>query len=200
MRLNSFFLAACMAAMASTFPTDATAATEKYLPSVSTNAAPTVPFSSFDRVEVSPVTLAAPFDKHKANIAAQAKIQSHVTTRLAPLSMMMNARESKAETARTLLIEPSIEKIKFIGTGARLWVGAMAGSSQVLLKVKITDKQTGEVIATPEFYQRANAFGGAYSAGGTDNDMLARIADLLATYVSGNLEAAVGGPTGAEGL
>jgi hypothetical protein len=175
-------------------------ATEKYLPSVQTNMPPKVPFSSFDRIELGPVTLAAPFDKHKANIAAQAKIQGYVTTRLAPLSLVINGRESKSETTRILLIEPRIEKIKFIGTGARLWAGAMAGSSQVLMRVKISDKQTGEVIAEPEFYQRANAFGGAYSAGGTDNDMLSRIADLMATYLSGNLEAAVGGPTGAEGV
>lgn len=197
MRLNSLILAACMASIAAIAPTSVSAA-DKYQPSVQTNAPPKVPFSIFDRVEISPVTLAAPFDKHKGNVAAQSKIQDHFTTRLAPLAMVMNSREKKSDPARVLLIEPSIEKITFIGTGARIWAGAMAGSSQVLMRVKISDKQTGELIAEPEFYQRANAWGGGYSAGRTDNDMLSRIADLMASYLSGNLETAVGGPTGAE--
>jgi hypothetical protein len=74
----------------------------------------------------------------------------------------------------------------------------MAGSSQVLLHLKITDKQTREVIAEPQFYQRANGWGGAYSYGSTDSDMLSRVTELVATYLSANLETAVGGPTGAD--
>jgi hypothetical protein len=197
MRLFSVVLAACVALVATAAPSNASA-TEKFLPSVQTNAPPKAPFASFDRVEIAPVTLAAPWDKNKANVGAQSKIQGYFTSRLAAWTLVLNARTAKTDPPRALLIEPSIEKIKFIGMGARIWVGAMAGSSQVLMKLKITDKQTGEVIAEPEFYQRANAWGGAYSSGGTDSDMLSRITDLVATYLSANLETAAGGPTGAE--
>lgn len=199
MRLISIFLTASFALVAAATPTQASA-TEKYLPSVQTNAPPQAAFASFDQVEIAPVALAAPFDKNKANIGALGKIQGYFTSRLAPWALVMNSRPAKADPARVLLLEPSVEKIKFVGTGARIWAGAMAGSSQVLMRVKITDKQTGAIIAQPEFYQRANAWGGAYSAGGTDNDMLSRVTDLVATYLSGNLETAVGGPTGAEAI
>jgi hypothetical protein len=175
-------------------------AADKFLPSVTTNAAPARPFGQFDRIEVAPVALAPPFDKHNANQVALERIQGHFNSRVTPMTAMMNSRPAKADPASTLLVEPTIQKIKFVGTGARIWAGAMAGSSQVLMKVRITDKATGAVIAEPEFYQKANAWGGAYSAGSTDNDMLGRITDMLAAYLGANMETAVGGPTGAEGL
>lgn len=83
---------------------------------------------------------------------------------------------------RTLVIEPLIEDLKFIGGAARFWVGAMAGSSAVLMKVTYRDKATGEVIADPEFYRMANAFEGGQSIGVTDNMMLSRIADDICSY------------------
>ncbi|MES2405054.1 MAG: hypothetical protein V4567_12065, partial [Pseudomonadota bacterium] len=73
------------------------------------------------------------------------------------------------------------------------------GSSAVLMRVKFTDAQTGRVIADPEFYQRAAAYGGAWSIGGTDNGMLARIATVVQQYLQNNDARAVGGPTGLDG-
>ena len=175
-------------------------ATEKYLPSVEVNAPPKVSLASYDRVEFAPVTMKAPFEGQKPNVAARERIQEAFSNRTAPFMAALNARQAKADPASTLLIEPSIEKIKFIGTGARIWAGAFAGSSQILMRMKISDKATGEIIAEPEFYQRANGWGGAYSMGRTDNDMLGRITDQMTTYLSENLESTVGGRTGAEGL
>ena len=109
--------------------------------------------------------------------------------------LAMNTRAPKGATPRVMVVEPVIEKIKFIGTGARIWAGAFAGSSQVLMRVRLRDKETGAVVAEPQFYQRANAWGGAYSAGGTDHDMLSRVTDLVAGYLGTNLETSVGGPT-----
>lgn len=198
-RVAATLLAASLIAPLALTATPAHAA-DKFLPSVSTNAAPAKPFGQFDRIEVAPVALAPPFDKNKANQTALERIQGHFNSRVTPMTAMMNSRPAKSDPASTLLVEPTIQKIKFIGTGARIWAGAMAGSSQVLMKVRITDKATGAVIAEPEFYQKANAWGGAYSAGSTDNDMLGRITDMLAAYLGANMETTVGGPTGAEGL
>jgi hypothetical protein len=175
-------------------------ATEKFLPSVETNAPPKEPLANFDKFEFAKITMDAPFAGQKANEAALQRIQAHFTNRITPMSVALGSRQARNDPPRVLLIEPKIEKIKYIGTGARIWAGAMAGSSQVLVSVRVTDKATGELIANPEFYQRASGWGGAYTAGSTDNDMLGRITDLVASYLNNNLENAVGGPTGAEGL
>ena len=87
---------------------------------------------------------------------------------------------------RTLLVEPYVKQIKFIGGAARFWVGAWAGSSAVLMKVTYTDRSTGEVLAETEFYRASNAMGGAYSMGATDNQMLEAVAQDIANYSLAN--------------
>ena len=64
------------------------------------------------------------------------------------------------------------------------------------MRVTVTD-QTGKVIATPEFFQRANAMSGGFTLGTMDNLMLTRVANLASSYVIANYDKAVGGPTGA---
>lgn len=107
--------------------------------------------------------------------------------------------ENHSQSSRTLVVELQIEELKFVGGGARFFAGALAGSSAVVMRMKLTDKQTGRVIADPEFYQRAAAMGGAWSFGGTDHGMLARIATVAQEYLQRNYTQAIGGPTGLDG-
>lgn len=163
-----------------------------------TNPAPSEAFNRFDHFDVKPISMAAPFSGQSANEAALKKIQENLDLRLKPMLASWNAMPVKNTVMRTLLIEPRVESIKFIGGAARFWAGAFAGSSGVLIKVKFSDPSTGQLIAEPEFYQHANAWGGAYSIGGTDNAMLVREATLIADYINANFANAVGGRTGVE--
>lgn len=67
------------------------------------------------------------------------------------------------------------------------------------MHLRMTDAETGEVMADPEFYQRASAEGGMWSIGGTDNGMLMRISTVAQQYLQRNYARAVGGPTGLDG-
>jgi len=163
-----------------------------------TNPAPTEAFNHFDHFESKPISMTAPFAGQSANEAAVKKIQENLDLRLNPTLAGWNAAATSATPPRVLLIEPRIDSIKFIGGGVRFFAGALAGSSGVLIKVKFIDAATGQVIAEPEFYQHANAMGGAYSVGGTDNAMLVREAVLIADYINANYANAVGGRTGVE--
>ncbi|HKY06638.1 MAG TPA: hypothetical protein VJQ55_00265 [Candidatus Binatia bacterium] len=115
---------------------------------------------------------------------------------MAPIVDKWN-RAPQSGGIRTLVIQPRIEHIKFIGGGARFWAGPIAGSSAVIMKVKYIDKNSGKLVAEPEFFQRAAAWSGAFTVGGQDNAMLARIVTLVAEYTNGNYDSAVGGPSGA---
>jgi len=163
---------------------------------VTQNPPPAERFSAFNRIELPPLAIAAPYAGQDANEAAAKKIQENVDARMKPLLATWNARE--ASPARTLLVQATISEIKFISGGKRFLTGAFAGSSAVKLSARITEKETGRVIATPEFYARAAAMGGAWTFGGTDNAMLVRIANRLADYLQANYDQAVGGPSGAE--
>lgn len=161
------------------------------------NPAPAEKFADFTRFELAPLAMPAPYAGQRANEAAKKKIQENVDLRLIPLIASWN-RLGAAKPARTLVIEPTITEIKFINGGVRFWTGAMAGSSMVVLDTRITEKETGRVIAKPEFYARAAAMAGAWSVGGADNAMLVRIANRLSDYLTVNYDAAVGGVTGAD--
>lgn len=159
------------------------------------NAAPTEAFSGFDRIEVRPIAMGEPYAGQKANDAALGSLQAKLDQRLQAWLAERNQRAVQG-TPRVLLVEPRVEKIRFISGGARFWAGAFAGTSRVLMKARITDPATGALIAEPEFYQHAAGMAGAWSVGGADKAMLARTTTLLADYLKANDPAAVGGPTG----
>lgn len=163
--------------------------------SVLANPAPSQAFAGFDRIEVRPITMGAPYAGQKANDAALVSLQANLDQRMHAWLIERNQRAVQG-APRVLVIEPRVDKIRFIGGGARFWAGALAGTSRVLMKARITDQTTGALIAEPEFYQHAAGMAGAWTIGGADKAMLARTTTLLADYVKANDPMAVGGPTG----
>lgn len=161
-----------------------------------TNPPPSVALDTFDRFEIAPIAMVAPYAGQPANEQAKERLQANLDARMQPTLAEWNAKEAKNTPPRTLKIEPTIRHVKFVSGKARIWAGAFAGGTAVLMTVKLSDAATGETIAEPEFYQHANAFGAAYSMGGTDQAMLIRVADLVSGYLKSNHVAAVGGPTG----
>jgi hypothetical protein len=165
---------------------------------ITQNHAPAENFAGFTRFELAKVALVAPYAGQDANEHALVKIQENVSLKADPLLQGWNAAGATVTPVRTLVITPVVTEIKFIRVGVRLLAGALPGSSAVILRVTFTEKETGQVIASPLFYARAAAMGGRWTFGTTDNLMLVRIADRFTDYLAANYSAAVGGPTGAE--
>ena len=159
--------------------------------SSSLNPAPATAFSTYGRIDVKPVAYAPGY---KGNPAALGKIAANIDKDLAPSLAQWNSRPANG---RTLTVEPIVEEMSFKSTTKRVFLGPLAGSSGVLMRVTFRDN-TGKVIATPEFFQRANAMSGGFTLGVQDNLMLTRVAKLASTYVIDNYDQAVGGPTGAD--
>ena len=165
--------------------------TEIYAPTAQ-NPPPSRCFHEFGKFRLEPVALSPAYAKHGYNLNATAAIDRNLRASLAPDMATWEKGQGP-----TLVIQPRVEEIKFIGGAARFWAGAFAGSSAVVMRVTYTDETTGAVVASPVFYQHASAMGGAWSIGGSDNAMLSRVANLITTYTKDNYAAAVGGPTGA---
>jgi hypothetical protein len=89
---------------------------------------------------------------------------------------------------KTLWIEPTIQELKFVTRSARFWVGAMAGNSYIKMNVfyrNVSNNESNdEVIADPVFFETAPAYGGAYSVGETDRQMLDRVAESICSYTA----------------
>lgn len=161
------------------------------------NPPPAEKFSNFNRFELARISLAPPYAGQEANEKAVVKIQENLALRMSPFLETWN-RGSTGGASRTLLVEPTVTEIKFINATSRVWAGAIAGSSAVILRTRITEKETGKLIAEPHFYSRAAAYSGAFSLGAADNAMLIRVASRLSDYLQANYPEAVGGRTGAE--
>lgn len=154
------------------------------------NPPPKTALNAFQRFEMSPVTMGPPFDEYEANKLAMQKLQVNIDERVNPLLAEWNARPA-GDAPRTLKIDSEIAYIRFITGGKRFFGGAFAGGSGILLKLKLTDAATGEVVGEPQFYQYANAFSATYTFGAMDKHMLIRMSGMVANYLKSNYDAPV---------
>ena len=159
-------------------------------PTVASNPPPARALNTFGVFELRRVVA----DEGVKEPDAMVKIQQVCDGKLNPILASWNRGGGS-----TLVIEPRVHELKFVSGANRVLAGAMAGSSAVRMTVKLTDKTSGAVIAEPEFYQRAAAWGAAYTFGANDNNMLSRICTVVSEYLRRNYTQAVGGPTGSEG-
>ena len=161
-------------------------------PQASENPPPKTTLDNFQRFEMDPVAMGAPFAGQKGNEVAKQRLQANLDLRAKPLLAEWNAKPA-GDTPRTLKIQPTIRYIRFITGGKRFFAGALAGGSSILVNVNMIDAATGEVIASPELYQHANAMGAAWTYGATDKTMLIRISNMATEYLRNNYSQAVGG-------
>ncbi len=87
---------------------------------------------------------------------------------------------------RTLQISPRIEHIHLVSVGARVWIGVMAGGSDLVMHVDYRDSSTGEIIANPDFWKGNNAWSGGWSHGATDNQIRDAAVAQIIGYTMGN--------------
>ncbi|MBJ7314058.1 hypothetical protein ACFOLJ_17890 [Rugamonas sp. CCM 8940] len=159
--------------------------------SATQNPPPAEAFASFGRIELKPTVFK---DGYRGDQSGLAKIDDNIKLDLAASLATWN---SKPANGRTLVIEPVVEEMQFKHGAKRVLLGPLAGSSGVLMRVTIRD-QRGNVVAAPEFFQRADAMAAGFLFGVHDNLMLTRIANLASGYIIANYENSVGGPTGAD--
>jgi hypothetical protein len=155
------------------------------------NPPPAEAFQAFGRIEVKPLVFK---DGFKGDAAGLAKIQENLKKDLGPSLEKWNA---SAPNGRSLVIEPVIEQMEFQHGAKRVFLGPLAGSSGVLLRLNVRDDK-GVLIASPEFFQRADAWAAGFVLGVHDNIMLTRTANLTSQYIITNYSKAQGGPTGAD--
>ena len=163
--------------------------------SATINVPPHEKLSNFQQFEIKQVTMPKKANEDSANRRALIKIQENMNNNLSATIAEWNSRGNPE--GRKLVIEPVIEEIKFVSSGTRVFFGPMAGSSAVRMKLLLIDDASEQLIGEPEFYQRAEAWAGAFTIGVHDNLMMTRIASLASDYIINNYDQAIGGPTGA---
>jgi hypothetical protein len=163
-----------------------------------TNPPPEQSFAGYSSYELRALTVASEYANNETAEKVRVKVDENLKASLAPVLAGWQELSKGSDKPSALVVEPHIKEVRFIGGAKRFWAGGFAGNSHVTMVLKITDAQTGKVIAEPAFYQRANAVAGAWTFGAHDNAMLSRVVDLAVNYMRANYEAAVGGATGRD--
>jgi hypothetical protein len=110
--------------------------------------------------------------------------------RSACVSVLMDSRlfenvkyvQSVERANGTLVVQAEMTSLRIVGTGARIWLGAMAGHSEMAVHVKLIDAATGAVIGEKDIKDDSNAYAGAYTAGSTDRSLPIQVGSLIADF------------------
>lgn len=189
--MNRFAKAALIASSVVVAASFVSGCATKIKASSSVNPPPAEAFNKFGRIEVKQAVF---MQGVTGNAAALGKINDNIQLDMKASLAEWNKRPSNG---RTLVIEPVVEQLSFKRGAGRILLGPMAGSSGVLMRMNIKDN-TGRVIASPEFFQRADAMAAGWTFGVHDNLMLTRVANLSTAYLRANYATAIGGPTGGD--
>ncbi|MCB1623676.1 MAG: hypothetical protein KDI32_03745 [Pseudomonadales bacterium] len=162
-----------------------------------TNPPPEHKLAGYSAYELLPVAVEAGIEQKKNAGKVIAKVEENMRASVGPILATWNA-SADANAANKLVIEPRITTLHKPSGAGRFFAGALQGDGKIVINVRIVEQPSGKVIATPEFYQRASAIAGAWTLGAHDNSMLQRVTALVANYLSGNYNEAVGGATGYE--
>jgi hypothetical protein len=154
------------------------------------NPPPTVALNTYQRFEMAPVAMDAPYAGQKGNEVAREYLQGNLNDRVGAVLKGWNDKPA-GDAPRTLKIEPKMTHVRFISGGKRFFAGGFAGKSWLYVTAKLTDAQTGAVVGEPGFYQQANAIGAAWTFGTTDKTMLIRISSMLRAYLQENYDKTV---------
>ena len=148
-----------------------------------------VKFGEFKAVEIKESELAKKYQK-SANEKSAVKIDEMLHTQLKSifpnLKIIPKGEEFSKGGERTLQIIPTIEKIRIASPGARIWLGVMAGGSDLVMHVDFRDSSTGEIIAKPDFWKGNNAWAGSFTMGAMDNQIRDVIVAQIANYTQAN--------------
>lgn len=88
-----------------------------------------------------------------------------------------------SKRAATAKVTGKIMDMKVVGSAARMWGGAWAGSSYMIVYVKITDMESGKAINEKILETHNNPMGAAWSAGSSDNSMPMDMGKIVSAYL-----------------
>jgi len=94
---------------------------------------------------------------------------------------VVTASEGQPATGETLIIKADITEMRIVPTAARIWGGAMAGSSGVELNLQLIDSATRKLVREEKLSSWNNAWAASWS--GSDNTLLDDMGRIVAQYV-----------------
>ncbi|WP_035238244.1 DUF4410 domain-containing protein [Desulfobacter vibrioformis] len=89
-----------------------------------------------------------------------------------------------APAGNALVVEGKILDMRIASAGARIWAGAMAGASHMVVYLKLTDAAMGNVIQEKIISSSNNAFAAAWSGGSNDQSLPMDMGKIISEYLA----------------
>jgi hypothetical protein len=149
-----------------------------------------IKFGEFKYVELKETELAPKYRKNADDQTTARKIDAMLLARLRTLwpdiRVVSRTGEFSKPAERTLQITPEITDLHLVSIGARIWIGEMAGGSDIVMHVDYRDSSTGDLIANPDFWKGNNAWSGGGSWGQSDNQIRDAVVAQIILYTAAN--------------
>lgn len=84
----------------------------------------------------------------------------------------------------TLLVKARITDMRIVSTGARIWVGAFAGSSYMEINLTLVDAATNTVVREKKLSSNNNPWAAAWVGWSSDHSLPTDMGRVLAAYVN----------------
>lgn len=154
------------------------------------NPAATTRLGSFPKAEIKAVTVTGGSNSRAEDDLAR-RIDTELFNELQPLwGHTVQVPRGVAFTAPaegTLLIEPTIEETRIPSRVQREFLTWGAGDSYVLVKVVFRDGATGQPVAEPVFFRKADLFSASWSSGIKDVELARLVTVDVINYTRDNL-------------
>ena len=149
--------------------------------------APSKPLSSFSRFELAPMTFSQPIIAEQGKMREAREFEIAYDVKIRGLLNQWNT-SAPADARDTLLVKTELVGLRIISGAARFWGGAFAGDSFLDLDLILVNKSTGEQISNVRVRKSADAIGGAWSVGQTDQNLDQYVIEIVRTYLSNNYQ------------
>lgn len=83
-----------------------------------------------------------------------------------------------------LIVQSNVSDMRIVSGAARFWGGAFAGSSNMVLDVKLVDAKTQAVVREKRFESGNNAFAAAWTYGSSDRSLPTDMGHIVAEYLA----------------
>ena len=82
-----------------------------------------------------------------------------------------------------LYIKSKITSLRIVSGSTRFWFGAAAGTSDMIVEIKLIDSKTGNVLREKTLSTANNPFGAVFAAGSSDKSLPVDMGKIVAMYV-----------------
>ncbi len=82
-----------------------------------------------------------------------------------------------------LYVKSKVTSMRIVSGSARFWWGAAAGTSDMIIDLKLIDSKTGNVVKETTLSSANNPFGAVFAGGSSDRSLPSDVGKIVATYI-----------------